>query len=167
MTLNEFLAQVKSMARPNKYVAVIHSPVGANRTVELFCQSFNIEPTKNNVETMLYYGKKIIIPGDTIFGQLTATFLLESEHQVRDFFIKWFEHALEKFSDSSFKQGNLDIILQGSIEIHQLNERNQKTKQYKFEGVVPVEVGGIQYNMENENQVLTLDVTFEYIKRSA
>jgi len=167
MTLDEFLSQVKSIARPNRYIVFIHSPVGNNRTVELFCQSLNIESTKNNVETMLYYGKKVIIPGDTVFGQITASFILESEHQVRDFFIKWMEYSLQTFHDNTFVQGNLNRILQGSLEVYQLDERGNKKKKYEFEGVVPIEVGGIQYSMENENQILTLDVTFEYLKRNS
>jgi len=161
-TLTEFVSSLKTLARPNRFQAYIFAPNKFDSKLTLWCRSVSIPPIQNNVEKMMYFGKQIVIPGDFSFGQVTLTFLLDSGMEVRQFFIEWHKIALLNYNDR-MQLGSLEDIYSGKIIVHQLDEKNVVSREFKFFGVVPTTIGSLNYDMNSDSQILTLEVTFEYL----
>ena len=185
--LNEFLGQGRDggYARTNRFEIMIIPPSGvrgtgsrntANPYVAIFntlsgdgslrntifnCESFAI-PGKNLVsapDTNLYGPEREVVSSMT-FGEITSTFYLSSDLREKRFFDAW--QSLATSSESSgFSLGYYNDYV-GKIEIHQLDERDDRTYGCELIECFPKTVADLSVNQSTSSDIQKLSVTWTY-----
>jgi len=185
--LNEFLGQGRDggYARTNRFEIMIIPPSGvrgtgsrntANPYVAIFntlsgdgslrntifnCESFAI-PGKNLVsapDTNLYGPEREVVSSMT-FGEITSTFYLSSDLREKRFFDAW--QSLATSSESSgFSLGYYNDYV-GKIEIHQLDERDDRTYGCELIECFPKTVSDLSVNQSTSTDIQKLSVTWTY-----
>ena len=109
-----------------------------------------------------YFGRKIKLAGDRTFEEWTVTIINDEDFLIRN--------AMEQWAASiNSHQGNITSFASASplqykaqAQITQFSKTGTPLRVYQFNGLFPVQIGGIEMNWENENQIEEFQVTFQY-----
>jgi len=147
----------------NPYVAIFNtlSGDGSLRNVIFNCESFAI-PGKNLVsapDTNLYGPEREVVSSMT-FGEITSTFYLSSDLREKRFFDAWQSLATSS-ENSGFSLGYYNDYV-GKIEIHQLDERDDRTYGCELIECFPKTVADLSVNQSTSTDIQKLSVTWTY-----
>jgi hypothetical protein len=106
-----------------------------------------------------YRGRPVHFAGERTFQPWTITVYNDNDFIVRDAFEDW----VNKIGNSDSTNGIMaPTIYQRPMEVHQLNRLDESVKIYSFYDAYPVSVAGVQLDWDNNAQIQTYDVTFQY-----
>jgi hypothetical protein len=144
--------------------------------LRFFCQSVNVPGI--NLEVMQYrptgVGFPEFMPMNSSPGTLNCVFMLDTNHNVITFFHRWINSVInvggnigrsDAFGTES-KEINYKNEYSTSMVIKHFSAYNSENTipgfyEYKFEGVYPTEVGGIQLSW-SDTSVSTTAINFSY-----
>ena len=185
--LNEFLAQGASrdgFAKQNRYEVVIGLPAGVSNGSadaagkDALTTAINSQKNSKVTRTLTYYCDSISIPGRNLrtvansnvygptyemvqgltFAEVQATFYASSNMEERKFFENWQKVA---YNPNTY---NLNYYKEyvGSVDIFQLNERDERTYGVRLEEVFPKTVEAMAIGHANSNAIQKVNVSLAY-----
>lgn len=143
----------------------------------LMCKAANMPTAQLDVAEIRYFTRQVKIPAARQFSPITLTFYNPQSYTLRNQFLTW----LSRFNTPISNVRNAkdtdpiggDIITDelggdvndnyATIELRPKNETHETRGVYRFYKAFPVSVGGLQYSYENDTQVHTYDVEFQYL----
>ena len=186
-SINAFLSHNASRdgyARQNRYEVVILMPSGVGgssaadagssalsssvtgqlsgetaRRISFRCNSISIpaRSLRTQVNSNQYGPIHNIVQGQT-YAPLEATFYCGSDLAERYFFEEWqkITYNPDTYNINYYKE------YIGSVEIYQLNEKDERTYGCKLEECFPITIGALPYGHGNNNVIQTISVEFAY-----
>lgn len=109
-----------------------------------------------------YMGRTIKAAGDRNFQPWTCTIMEDEDWAVRNALEKWnsdintFEGNMRNYSDAAMANYKTTAM------VYTLGKTGNITRAYKLEGFWPSQIGQIQMEWANQNQIIQYDVTFEF-----
>lgn len=165
-SLSDFRSKVlgEGLARPNRFELLINPPQGMDpegaKLVSLFCESVAF-PNK----VILSKKQKIFGPGEqrpygVDYGGegITATFHVDRRMQVKRFFDAWTSKVV---SEDGFYAQYRELYV-GTVEIRQLDEKNNITYACRLENAFPRSMGLMELNNNTNSTTHRLNVTLAY-----
>lgn len=167
-SLSNFISTVAQtgLARTNRFEMIITPPAAlaaASSTAEqvsLMCEITNLPPLTVQVRPHAIYGPPYQRPVGLDYGgdAIAATFLLDSNMNVKRFFDEWILSIVDRYSyNVSFPREYASYIY-----INQLNERDDETYSLYLEDAFPRSINVIDLNHAAQNQVQRMTVVFAY-----
>lgn len=142
------------------------------------CKAANLPAAQLDVVGLKYFTRTVNIPGSRQFAPVTLTFYHTNNYQVRFNFLEW----LSRFNTPiSNVRGASETRVQGAgatagasgvestvatyatLILKARDMSNIERAEYRFVSAFPSSVGGLQYSYENDTQVQTYDVEFQYL----
>lgn len=175
MSLQQFVSQMRKydVARPNQYKFRISIPkafasgplssgldMAYTSTLTLLCANVLV-PAKRVMSSSGSMGNR---PGkDTpydLYGDVvdfTASFYIDSDYFVRDFFDRWME-AID--SSTTFEAGYFDDIVSPAVYVQAQNRGERTMYEYNFFHAFPQTIGATSYEYDSDSKMLLLPVAF-------
>lgn len=164
--LETFISEVsgQGLARPNWYYVLIHTPRGGGLEMKasLLCcgaelPSINIMSAPQRIQ-----GYSTEMPYGFDFPDVTMSFYVDSNMQVKSFFDKWARAPLLE-RDETFEVNYYNDYV-ADIEIIQIDAETNDIYSVKLKNAWPKTVSGLQLAGEAQNQIHKLSVVFTYDK---
>lgn len=163
--VNEFQAALKfGGARPSLFQVSLTNPVNGESDVlaPFMMKGASIPPSTLNPIEQFYFGRTIKLAGTRTFPEWTVTVINDEDFAVRN--------TLEEWSNAiNTHEGNIRDFGTGSplnyksgAQITQFGKTGEALRVYDFVGLWPGEVGEIELNWENGDQIEEFTVTFQY-----
>jgi hypothetical protein len=131
----------------------------AARRISFRCDSISIpaRSLRTQVNGNIYGPTHQIVQGQ-VFAPVEATFYCGSDLAERYFFEEWqkITYNPDTYDINYYKE------YIGSIEVYQLNEKDERTYGCKLEECFPVTIGALAYGHGNNNQIQKISVEFAY-----
>jgi Straboviridae tail tube protein Gp19 len=117
-----------------------------------------------------YFGRKIKVAGDRSFADWTVNVMCDEDMVSRSFFEAWsdgintMESNVRETSavNESPGSGNIQAGYKVDQQITQYGKDGTVLRSYTMVGAWPAEVGAIQLDWDNQNQIITFPVRFAY-----
>ena len=155
-----FGADGEKYLKPIEYNRGLYSTNVAGPELELRVQSVTM-PGKNITTTPnenTYGPSYEMANGISYAEELSVTYILDTDHRVREFFNKWQDRIVDPASyDLSYYK---DYI--GEMDISQLDQNDNTASAIRVHEVFPKSVGPIEYSMESGNSFLTVTVQMAF-----
>lgn len=141
------------------------------------CKAANLPTTQLDVTELKYFTRSVKIPAAKQYAPITLTFYNTNSYTLRNQFLKWI--SVFNTPVSNLRNAiDLDDAGQSTVTIpfttdvsenyakivlipH--NEKHEEMAAYRFSYAFPTSVSGLQYSYENDSQVQTYDVEFQYL----
>lgn len=130
----------------------------------LLCKAANLPATQLDFTELKYFTRSIKIPAARQFQPVTLTFYNTQNYELRNKFLEWsfrFNQPVTNQRDESTKKSNIGFY--GTIDLFPKDMAHNTVAKYQFQSAFPTSVSGLQYSYENDGQVQTYDVEFQYL----
>jgi hypothetical protein len=161
--INDMIATMKGMARPNRFEVIITWPgfVGTPNVRDKFMvEGAQIPASNMGTVNVPYMGRQIPIPGDRTFEPWTITVRNDLSFSHRNHFEKWLDgmnaHQANIQQTSSYK----DFVT--TIDVIQYDRDDTILKTYKLNNAFPSNVSAIELNYGTNDTYETFTVQFTY-----
>jgi len=165
MSVNKLVDVLGATARANKYrVSFAYPSAVQGKTslehIDILAKATNA-PTKELGQIELWKnGRKLIIPGDTVFDNAwSVDFYLTEDHQFRKDLIEW-GNACDNFSENKHAANPSEIFAE--LKVEQLNSQGEVTATYILEKCFPQTIGEIAYGADSADTPAEFNVIFAY-----
>lgn len=127
----------------------------------LLCKAANLPTSQLDFTELKYFTRSVKIPAARQFQPVTLTFYNTQNYELRNKFLEW----VSRFNQSVTNQrdDNTDIGFYGTIDLRPKDMAHNTVAKYQFQSAFPTSVSGLQYSYENDGQVQTYDVEFQYL----
>ena len=130
---------------------------------ELLCKAANLPSLELETTEVKYFTRSIKIPSTRSFQPVTLTFYNVEDYRFYDKFVSWLnlfnnpsENIRTQFTNINSFHATIVISPRDAVG-HEI------TAIYKFNNAFPISISGLQYSFENDTQVQTFDVQFQYL----
>lgn len=151
-------------ARPNLFRVLLTNPILAanDRKIPLLGKASSLPDFELGVATVGYFGGEVKFPGNQKFKPWTITFYADEDYGVRDPLERWRNAILdtEQNRNTTGSSSPLNYKSQGTVE--HIGKDGRIIKVYSFDGIWPSSVGQVELDWEENNSIMTFDVTFQY-----
>lgn len=161
ITLNGFRANLKDLARPNRFLMVFTRPfAGVNLQDISFLAKGAALPgrTIDQVEAN-WQGMTAKIGGDPTFNDFTVTFINDYEMRAKRYIEAWIDFI--DTMKSNVRSAPADYVDNGCI-VHQLGRNGESLRAYNLVNAWPGDMADIDLNMDSNSQMAEFAVTFKY-----
>lgn len=124
----------------------------------LLCKAANLPASQIDFTELKYFTRSVKVPATSQFSPITLTFYNTQNYQLRNKFLAWMSRFNQPLTNSRDTTG-----LYGKITLQPKNMLHKNVAIYKFLEVFPTSIAGLQYSYENDTQVQTYDVEFQYL----
>jgi len=129
----------------------------------LLCKAANLPPAQLDVTELKYFTRAVKVPAARQFQPVTLTFYNTQNYQLRNKFLKWVSRFNQPLTNSRDSAGGVNLGLYGTIDLRPKDMQHKNVGTYKFFEAFPTSVTAVQYSYENDAQVQTYDVEFQYL----
>lgn len=142
----------------------------------LLCKTANLPATQLDVAEVKYFTRTIKIPAARQFQPITLTFYNTQNYGVRVAFLEWISlynsplsnvrNVIDEYKNArrATTPFNYDVAENyATIELTSRDMNHAAKGKYTFFNAFPTSVGGLSYSYENDAQVHTYDVEFQYL----
>jgi hypothetical protein len=163
--IREIESVLKAAGRQNKYrVSFAFPPLVGTQTdlqsVDILAKSTTAPQKEIGVIELWNQGRKLPIPGDTVFDNVwTVSFYLGEAHDIRFDLLKW-QDAADNFYTNKHSGDPSQIF--ADLRVEQLDSAGNSTAVYTLHNCFPSVVGEVTYDDSAENSPTEFDVTFTY-----
>lgn len=165
-SISDFKAQlIQGGFRPNQFQcsvvfpAVIPNGFLAGQKTLFLGKSSQLPASTISTVPISYRGRPVKFAGEREFQPWTIDIYTDTDFVVRDAFEAW----VDTMQRSSSTSGALrPISYQTDLQVQALDRNDRVSKTYRFIDAFPTEVGPIALDWDNNNQIATFQVTFEY-----
>lgn len=173
-SINTFKRHFTSV-KPTLYQLVIPIPTD-NKFIEnkwvttdkagfiyLFCKGAKLPSSRVDERVSSYFGRNYYEAGDRTFELLELTFYNTQDFGIRNWIESWMQKVNQRMENTQPNEvkETYDYYLP-SIELHQLNRRNEIIKSYLFYYLFPVECSEIPLEYAATNSIEEFTVQFRY-----
>lgn len=163
--INDIRANLKlGGARPTLFRVILTSPFDSDlvNIAPFMCRASQLPSSTISAIEVPYFGRKIKVAGDRTFEPWPVTVMNDEDFKVR--------HALERWHNSiNSLSGNLNTTgssapanykSQGLVE--HLGKNGAVLRTYKFYGIFPTDIQGIDLDWDSTDQIENFGVSFAY-----
>lgn len=163
--INEIRSQLTfGGARNSLFQVTIQNPVNgvADIKVPFLVRAAQIPASTLGVMEVPYFGRKIRLAGDRVFGDWTVTVINDEDFLIRN--------AMEQWSNSiQSLQGNLrafgsasPLLYKAQAQVTQFSKTGLPIRTYTFNGIFPSDISPIDVDWSSTDQMEEFTVTFQY-----
>ena len=164
--INDIRANLKlGGARPTLFEIEITSPFDSdlNNIAPFMTQATSIPASSITPIEVPYFGRKIKVAGDRTFDNWSINVINDEDFKVRHAMERW-HHAINTL------QGNLNTTgssapanYKSQAKVKQFSKiGGQPIREYKFYGIFPTDVSGIELSWADTDRIEEFTVTFAY-----
>lgn len=163
--VNAFQAGLKlGGARPALFQVNITNPVNgiADIQVPFLAKAASIPASTLNPIEVSYFGRVIKVAGTRTFNEWTVTVINDEDFQIRNALEEW-SHSINSHEGNLRELGSASPLLyKSTAQVTQFSKTGVPLRVYDFVGLFPSEIGEIDLNWENGDQIEEFPVTFQY-----
>jgi len=167
--VQEFRAQFQyGGARKNLFKCLITFPgivpggSAAGAKAEFMCKTAQMPGSTINAIDVGYFGRKLKVPGDRTFDELSLTIINDEDYLVRRAFEEWSNglnaHVLNVRNPAALETNQY----QSDLTLVHYDKIGQENKRYKFVGVWPSAIQGEDHGWEDNDSISETQVTMQY-----
>lgn len=163
MSINDFLANFRGGARPNRFRVQITWPgiVGTPNVRDEFVVTAAAHPASVLGSVPVpYQGRQIPIPGDRTFENWTITVVNDKTFSHRNAFERW--SSLINSHEGNVQATESFRDLTSVLNVSQLDRDDTVLKVYKFYNAWPVNIAQIDLGYETNDQLETYTVEWAF-----
>ena len=166
-TISAFKAQLQGGgARANQFRVELNFPsfIGslgsaAGNAAQFLCVASSLPASTMSEITATFRGRPVYFAGDRTFPAWSVTVLNDTNFLIRN--------ALERWSNGITNYTATNGIMRPSdyqvdMSVHQLDRNDTVLKTYRFFDAFPVQIGDIQLNFDQGNQIESYGVSISY-----
>jgi hypothetical protein len=162
----DFKAQmIGGGARPNQFYVQLTFPsyvglgVVAGQQAQFLCRSAQLPASTIEPITTLYRGRPVQFAGERTFQPWTVSIYNDTSFNIRNALEVW-QNGIQNYDTTLGKTNPRDY--QVDLSVFQLDRSGAIIKSYKFHDAMPVNIGPIQLDFDQQNQIEQFDVEFTY-----
>lgn len=162
----DFKAQmIGGGARPNQFYVQLTFPsyvglgVVAGQQAQFLCRSAQLPASTIEPITTLYRGRPVQFAGERTFQPWTVSIYNDTSFNIRNALEVW-QNGIQNYNTTLGKTNPRDY--QVDLSVFQLDRSGAIIKSYKFIDAMPVNIGPIQLDFDQQNQIEQFDVEFTY-----
>lgn len=162
----DFKAQmIGGGARPNQFYVQLTFPsyvglgVVAGQQAQFLCRSAQLPASTIEPITTLYRGRPVQFAGERTFQPWTVSIYNDTSFNIRNALEVW-QNGIQNYNTTLGKTNPRDY--QVDLSVFQLDRSGAIIKSYKFIDSMPVNIGPIQLDFDQQNQIEQFDVEFTY-----
>lgn len=139
----------------------------------LLCKSLNMPAMQVDTVPLKYFTRTVTLPGSRQYAPLTATFIATNDYKIRAYFMNWLNlinGTINNTRSGDVPYGTLTVTVYfGGVTPNDAADRPAgaadyiELGQYTFSNVYPSNISPLQYSYDNDGQVQTYDVEFQYL----
>jgi len=163
--INEIRSQLTlGGARQSLFQVQIQNPANsvADIKVPFMVRTAQIPSSDLGVIEVPYFGRRIKLAGDRVFGDWTVTVINDEDFLIRN--------AMEEWSNKiNTLQGNLrafsaasPLLYKANAQVTQFSKTGVPIRTYTFNGIYPSSVSTIDLDWASTDQIEEFAVTFQY-----
>lgn len=163
MSINNFIANFKNGARPNRFKVQLAWPalVGTPDVRDEFVVSAATLPSSTlGIIQIPYMGRQIPVPGDRTFEDWTISILNDKSFSHRNAFERWSNLILSHESNVQGTETYRDLIT--TLTVFQLDRSEKVLKTYKLYNAWPNTITPIDLGYDQNDTIEQYTVTFSY-----
>ena len=163
--INEIRAQLTlGGARPALFQVAITNPVNpvADLKVPFLVRAAAIPESTLGVVQIPYFGRRIKIAGDRVFGDWAVTVLNDEDFLIRNAMESW-NNAINSY------EGNINTLGSGAPALYksqatvtQYGKAGEVLRTYQFNGIFPSRVSAIELDWDATDRIEQFNVVFQY-----
>ena len=152
-------------ARPNQFRVTLSFPsyvgggIVAGQQAQFLCKSATLPASTVENIGILYRGRPVNFAGERTFQPWTVTIYNDTSFNIRNAFEQW-QAGIQNYSNTTGRTNPRDY--QVDVQVHQLDRSGNDIKAYNFKDAYPLSIGAIGLDFEQQNQIETFDVEFQY-----
>mgnify|MGYP000040528865 FL=1 len=162
----DFKAQmIGGGARPNQFYVQLTFPsyvglgVVAGQQAQFLCRSAQLPASTIEPIQTLYRGRPVQFAGERTFAPWTVSIYNDTTFNIRNALEVW-QNGIQNYNTTLGKTSPTDY--QVDLSVYQLDRGGAIIKSYKFVDAMPVNIGPIQLDFDQQNQIEQFDVEFTY-----
>lgn len=162
----DFKAQmIGGGARPNQFYVQLTFPsyvglgVVAGQQAQFLCRSAQLPASTIEPITTLYRGRPVQFAGERTFAPWTVSIYNDTTFNIRNALEVW-QNGIQNYNTTLGKTSPSEY--QVDLSVYQLDRSGAIIKSYKFIDAMPVNIGPIQLDFDQQNQIEQFDVEFTY-----
>ena len=162
----DFKAQmIGGGARPNQFYVQLTFPsyvglgVVAGQQAQFLCRSAQLPASTIEPITTLYRGRPVQFAGERTFQPWTVSIYNDTTFNIRNALEVW-QNGIQNYNTTLGKTNPRDY--QVDLSVFQLDRSGAIIKSYKFVDAMSVNIGPIQLDFDQQNQIEQFDVEFTY-----
>ena len=162
----DFKAQmIGGGARPNQFYVQLTFPsyvglgVVAGQQAQFLCKTAQLPSSTIEPITALYRGRPVQFAGERTFQPWTVSIYNDTSFNIRNALEVW-QNGIQNYNTTLGKTNPRDY--QVDLSVFQLDRSGAIIKSYKFVDAMPVNIGPIQLDFDQQNQIEQFDVEFTY-----
>jgi hypothetical protein len=152
-------------ARPNQFRVELSFPsfvtggIVAGQQAQFLCKAAQLPASTVENIGVLYRGRPVNFAGERTFQPWTITIYSDTSFNIRNAVEQW-QAGIQNYGSTTGRTNPRDY--QVDLNVHQLDRNGATVKTYKFVDAYPVSIGAIGLDFEQQNQIETFDVEFQY-----
>ena len=152
-------------ARPNQFRVQLSFPsfvttgIVAGQQAQFLCKAAQLPASSVENIGVLYRVRPVNFAGERTFQQWTITVYNDTTFNIRNALEQW-QAGIQNYSTTTGRTNPRDY--QVDLTVHQLDRNGADIKIYKFVDAYPVVIGAVGLDFEQQNQIETFDVEFQY-----
>ena len=152
-------------ARPNQFRVQLSFPsyvttgIVAGQQAQFLAKSAQLPTSSVENIGILYRGRPVNFAGERTFQPWTITVYNDTTFNIRNALEQW-QAGIQNYSATTGRTNPRDY--QVDLTVHQLDRNGADIKIYKFVDAYPVVIGAVGLDFEQQNQIETFDVEFQY-----
>ena len=152
-------------ARPNQFRVELTFPtyvplgVVAGQRAQFLCRSAQLPASTIEPITVLYRGRPVNFAGERSFQPWTVSIYNDTTFNIRNALEIW-QTGIQNYSTTDGRTNPTSY--QVDLNVHQLDRGGAIIKSYKFVDAMPINIGPIALDFDQQNQIEQFDVEFVY-----
>jgi hypothetical protein len=162
----DFKAQmIGGGARPNQFYVQLTFPsyvglgVVAGQQAQFLCRSAQLPASTIEPITTLYRGRPVQFAGERTFAPWTVSIYNDTSFNIRNALESW-QNGIQNYNTTLGRTNPTQY--QVDLNVYQLDRGGAIIKSYRFVDAIPVNIGPIQLDYDQQNQIEQFDVEFTY-----
>jgi hypothetical protein len=162
----DFKAQmIGGGARPNQFYVQLTFPsyvglgVVAGQQAQFLCRSAQLPASTIEPITTLYRGRPVQFAGERTFQPWTVSIYNDTSFNIRNALETW-QNGIQNYNTTLGRVNPTEY--QVDLNVYQLDRGGAIIKSYRFVDAMPVNIGPIQLDFDQQNQIEQFDVEFTF-----
>jgi hypothetical protein len=152
-------------ARPNQFYVQLTFPsyvglgVVAGQQAQFLCRTAQLPASTIEQITTLYRGRPVNFAGERTFQPWTVSIYNDTTFNIRNALESW-QNGIQNYNTTLGRVNPTEY--QVDLNVYQLDRAGAIIKSYKFVDAMPINIGPIQLDYDQQNQIEQFDVEFSY-----
>ena len=162
----DFKAQmIGGGARPNQFYVQLTFPsyvglgVVAGQQAQFLCRTAQLPASTIEQITTLYRGRPVQFAGERTFAPWTVSIYNDTTFNIRNALESW-QNGIQNYNTTLGRVNPTEY--QVDLNVYQLDRSGAIIKSYRFVDAMPINIGPIQLDYDQQNQIEQYDVEFTY-----